>query len=502
MTQEKQAEVRYECRFAVFVEPPEQNAPDMHLIKTIKHDADGNRTPEVKLVYNYQRPFWIAKKGQRNYTQHKEWEDKDNLIEGKTSQSKLIPSIARALNMPWFKGNLKKLCESPYIYGAEILSTALIKKAYAERYPDLQTPFSVAVADVETDVIYGTKDITMMTVTYKDKVFTAVCKDFISGIANIEAKFREKMHKYIGHVIEARNITFDLVIVDNAAEVVRAAMSKAHEWKPDFLAFWNMDFDITKIIEACEKYGVDPKDIFSDPIVPKQYRYFRYKQGPSKKVTASGLVTPIKPAARWHTVYSTSSFYVIDAMCVYKHVRIGQPEKQSYALDAILKEEKLDQKLKFEEASHLTGLAWHEFMQANYKIEYMVYNVFDCIAIEQLDEKTKDMAFTMPLFSGYSDFENFKSQPRRSVDNLHFFVQTKGKVIGVTPQIAKSKNNGQDEEEDDVEDIESELLGLDGWIITLPAHLIMDNGLKCIEEFPNLHTNFHIHTGDLDVSAS
>lgn len=30
----------------------------------------------------------------------------------------------------------------------------------------------------------------------------------------------------------------------------------------------------------------------------------------------------------------------------------------------------------------------------------------------------------------------------------------------------------------------------------------MDNGLKCIEEYPDLSTNIHVQTGDLDVSAS
>lgn len=497
MTAPAAPEVKYECRFAVYVDPPEENAPDMHLLKLIKHDEQGNRIPEVKLVYNYQRPFWLAKKGQRNYSQHKEWENKENLVEGKSSQSKLIQNIARANGMPWFKGNMKKLCESPYIYGAEILSTALIKKAYAERFPDLQTPFTVSVADVETDVIHGTKEIIMMTITYKEKVFTAVAKCFVEGITNVNAKFTEKMHHYLSDVLTARNIKFEMVVVDNAMEVIRAVFAEAHKWRPDFMTFWNMDFDIIKIVEVCDKYGVDPKEIFSDPIVPKEYRYFKYKQGPSKKVTASGLVTPIKPAARWHTVYTPASFYVIDAMCVYKQTRVGKQEKQSYALDAILKEEKLAQKLKFKEADHLTGLAWHEFMQANYKIEYIVYNVFDCIAVEQLDEKTKDLAFTMPLFSGYSDFENFKSQPRRAVDNLHFYCLTKDKVIGVTPQIAKHKNQKDEvEEEEEVEDMDSETLGLEGWIITLPAHLIMENGLKCIEEFPDLHTNIHIQTGD------
>ena len=36
----------------------------------------------------------------------------------------------------------------------------------------------------------------------------------------------------------------------------------------------------------------------------------------------------------------------------------------------------------------------------------------------------------------------------------------------------------------------------------LPAHLVADNGLKVIEEFPEMRTNIRRAVGDLDVSAS
>lgn len=52
------------------------------------------------------------------------------------------------------------------------------------------------------------------------------------------------------------------------------------------------------------------------------------------------------------------------------------------------------------------------------------------------------------------------------------------------------------EEEDEM------VLGLDGWIITLAAALIADNGLAIIEEYPDLRTRLRAFVGDLDVSAS
>ena len=498
--QTEQSKAQYECRFATYVQPPEQGMPDLHVVKLTKHE-DGKRTPIVKLIYDYERPFWTVRKGFQNYSQHKEWIEIDKVLPNKCPQHQLVDKAARALGMPWFNGHLKRLAESPYLFGTDILSTAVIKKAYMDKYPNVQTGFTVAVADTETDVLHGTNDIVMMTITCKERVFTAVTKDYVGTYPSFLDTVKEKVDKYIGDVVKARNIVFETVIVNSPLEAVKACIDVAHEIKPDLLAFWNIDFDIQKIIKACENEGVDPKDIFSDPVVPENYRRFEYKQGPKQKVTDSGKMTPIKPAAQWHTVYATSSFYMVDAMCIYKHVRTGKPEEQSYSLDNILNRNLGIRKLKFDEANHLGGLKWHQFMQSDYKAEYVVYNIFDCVSIEILDEKTTDMCLTFPLFSEHSDFENFKSQPRRAVDKLHYFALEHGRVISATPPGAKKKKNTGKEEEDDDDSDESieeklETLSLQGWIITLPAHLVADNGLQCIEEDPTLRTNLRCHVGD------
>lgn len=472
-----------ECRFAVYVEPPEYGMDDLHIVKEQINFKDGTSKPSVRLLSNYKRSFWTTRKGFQNHKSKKEWEDLDKLLENKSCQSKLVENAAKALGTPWFKGDIRKLSASPYLYGTDILSTAVIKKAYMDKWPNTQTPYTVAIYDVETDVLHGTNEIIMATLSFKEVCYTVVTKAYLEGITDVQSRVERAMDKYLGEYVEKRNIKSELVIVDSEIDIIRLTINKAHELKPDFLTFWNMDFEVTKFIAACERANVNPADIFSDPIVPKPYRYFKYKQGPKKKVTASGKVTPIKPAAQWHTVICPSSFYLIDAMCVYKHVRIGKADEQSYALDAILNKELGVRKLKFEEADKYSGLKWHEFMQSQYKIEYIIYNRFDCISIEILDEKTFDLALTMPLFSGNSDFSNFKSQPRRAADVLHYYCLSKNKVIGSTGSAM-------------AETVDSDTLGLDGLIVTLPAHLVADNGLKIIEEHPDLHSNLRAHVGD------
>ena len=482
-----------ECRFVVYVEPPQHGMPDLHLIKEQVNNisAEGKTvlTPNVILAYDFKRNFFTTKKGFQKHSSKKEWEDIDKLVEYKTTQSTMLENAAKALGTPWFKGNMRKLSASPYLYGSDISSTAVIKKTFGDKYPTVQTPYSVAVYDTETDVIHGTGEIIMATVSFKDVVYTVATKKFLEGVANPQARVEAAMEKYLGEYVEKRKIKSEFIIVDREIDIIKLTINKVHELKPDFLAFWNIDFDISKIIIACEKARINPADIFSDPLVPREYRYFNYKQGPKKKVTASGKVTPIKPAAQWHTVFTPASFYMIDAMCVYKHVRIGKADEQSYALDAILNKELGVRKLKFKEADEYTGLKWHEYMQTMHKIEYIIYNRFDCISIELLDEKTFDLALTMPMFSGNSDFCNFNSQPRRAADVLHYYCLSKGKVIGSTGSAM-------------AESVDNDTLGLDGLIVTLPAHLVADNGIRLIEEHPDMVSNIRVHVGDarLDVT--
>lgn len=479
-----------ECRFALYSKSiSDDDHSDIHLIKENIHNEDGTFTPNVRIVKNYERPFWVTQKGRQNHQDKKEWAPKEDLLQFKSTQSNLAQAVKNALGKPWFKGGLRELADSPYLYGTDISSTSLIKQSYKDKW-DITTPYTNAVYDTETDVIHGTGQIMMATVSFKERVFTAVQKSFVAGYSNPIERIRNLAEQYIGDSIKARNITLEIVIVDTEIDVVKTTIAKCHEWKPDLVSVWNLAFDMDKILEACDRAGLHPADLMSDPSVPLQYRSFRFKKGPAKKTTASGRVMNFKPAQRWHSVFCPSSFYWVDAMGIYKQVRITDPEESSYALDHILQKRlKGVRKLKFAEADHLSGLEWHKFMQSKYPLEYVVYNIFDCISMEILDEKTLDVCLTFPMFAGCTDFSNFNSQPKRAVNDLHFFVQKHGQVMGTTSSEMTT-------------DFDSETATLDGWIVMLPSHLVADNGLQIIEENPMLRTNIRSHVGDLDVAAS
>lgn len=449
-----------ECRHVVYIPPIKENPDDYHLVKEILHFKDGRRVPNIRLIRSYKRRFWVTKEGYRRHKQKKEWEDINKLKEYRCTQSELLDRASKALGLFGFRGSHKKLAQNPYLYGSDILSTSVIKQeVYKSKWPDLNTPSSIAASDTETDMIKGHGRVIMQTISYKDRVYTAVVREFLNSVGGDDRykiqKCQEALVKYLGqdepvlkkdgspdlnkdgtpkvtNVLRDRNIKWEVELVDNDGMVVYNTLKKAHKWQPDFLTFWNMNFDVKKMNESLKEHNIPLTDAWSDPGVARNYRFFEYVEGPDKKVTASGKVTPIAPQARWHTVFTPASFYVIDAMCAYKQVRTGRQEERSYGLDAILNKHLKRGKLKFTAADHLAEADWHIYMQRHHPIEYIIYNVFDCIGIELLDEKTKDLSVSVPSGAAMSDYSKFNSQPRRVVDKLHYFVLDRGKVIGTT----------------------------------------------------------------------
>jgi hypothetical protein len=301
--------------------------------------------------------------------------------------------------------------------------------------------------------------------------------------------------------------------------LIHEPFKKLHEWQPDFLAIWNMNFDLPVILKTLQSINVDPKDILCDPKMPKEFRICRYKEGNTKKVTASGKVMPINPANQWHTLFLTASFYVIDAMCVYRFNRLSKPEEPSYKLDKILEKELGIRKLNFTEADGYTDGRWHQFMQTNFKIEYIVYNIFDSLSMLELEYKTKDLSFTLPSASEFNDFSIFNSGPKRIAGAFFDAVFSSNYIVAATGnvkdelQTEQYDENGElvtdettgdsdDEDGEDSEDTENlRTLDLKGWILTLQSHMQV-LGQPLIEEDPHMRTNIRGMVYDIDAVSS
>ena len=494
--------VGYECRHVVHCDPKDWSIPDMHFVKEIVHLKDGRRIPKTRKIFNYQRPFWIDSEAfvpeqNRKYKQKKERQQIDKLVKYECTQRDLVTQIGRVLKNNSGR-SLKQVCRSPYVYGADILSTAIIKKEYQTRFPDKQSLHSVCALDIESDMLDDSKKILMCTITMDKRVYTVIDKAYFKGYTESEDIWRqrlnEKMTQYLGHVVEKRKIDWEVVFVDSPAQVVVQTFKKLHEWKPDILAIWNMDFDIPKMVAELENANINPADIFSDPSVPPAYRFYKYKQGSAQKLTASGKMTPVPPEDRWHTAFFAASFYVIDAMCAYRGIRNQKPRAGSYSLDSILTLEIGHGKLKFTEADHLRAADWHIFMQSQFPFEYVIYNVYDVVGMLELDEKTMDLSAALPKSAKHSDYQHFRSQPRRLVNDFHYTCLKNGYVIGTTS------------DQMTIPEIDKWVIGMTDWIVALPAFMISEKGMELTlnaqGKLWRLISSIYGQVADLDVSAA
>lgn len=543
----------FEAKHITYIVDQEKGTNDALVVKEVVHLDDGTRLPRLKIVENYHRPYWITHKGRRNHQEKKDYELASNLQEYKSTQLNLAANIAKTLgNNPGHRPQQRMIQRSPYVYGSDVTSTCYMKSEYRDRYPDAVSFNTVAGGDIETDVVNGTDNIICMSVTHKKNVRLVYLKEWISDINDPIGETLREANRLIPSLIKDRELEIEVLIADTPAQVVMRCIEKLHEWKPDWFAFWNIDFDIGKIIKALQKEDIDLKVVFSDPSIPEKYKYFDYRKGNTQKTTASGKVMSINVEDRWNWVTHPATFQCIDSMTVYRVTRLAAGKEPSYSLDSILKKELNDSyevtigadcaedvqgfmkkahhmtdgkggfvyyyvngelelnfqpevlktgdtvevrmdfgKLKIPETDQYTGLRWHEVMQSKHKIVYGVYNIVDSIRLEQLDEKIMDLASSITQYSKNSDFKNFNSNPKRLCDDLHFWYLNRPNksVIGTASDEMSHP-------------LDVHVVSHEDWIVTLPSYMAAAEGLACVEEMESYRTLIFTHVADLDIVST
>lgn len=98
---------------------------------------------------------------------------------------------------------------------------------------------------------------------------------------------QEFINQYLDPVLLKEGLTFDIKIYSKEDDLVIDYFNDLKARKPDFCAWWNMSFDIPTIIHRLERLGYsesDIADIVCSSEVPKQFRYFKWKPDPKRKL--------------------------------------------------------------------------------------------------------------------------------------------------------------------------------------------------------------------------
>lgn len=477
----------YEPRHVVALPYTIKHNDDILFIKLQEHLPDGTKKPLFKIIKNFKRPFWITKKYHRNHKQPKHREFKKNVQEYKATQKELLRSINRALGTNIYK-SMVQLNDNPYVYGINIPQTVFLKERFSSRPNTPKTPYSFCALDTETDI--ETDTTTVITLAFDNQVsYTFYTKKYVNGVEDFEGKVRACIDKELAKYNSENNHTYHLMEVEDDLALLKESIKVLHELKPDLVGIFNIDYDIKKLIEICNRHFVDPKDIFSDPSVPKELRFFNYKEANKYIITASGKKNNIPFNEQWHQVLTPASFYFVDTMVLYKLLRVTEANLPGgYSLDNILKKILGERKLKMGLYSDLEGADWHNAASKNNPVEYAVYNIWDSISMIELEKKTTDATYKLPLFTGSTEFQYFSSSIKVQTPVLHSYLEKEfDSVLGHTDNHKEHDKN---------------LLGLKDWIVTLVNSYVENNGLTCIEELPDHHTNIRTMTFDSDAVSS
>lgn len=517
--------------------PVGPNGEDLHLVKELITLKDKRQVPNLRVIRDFERPIWMSQLQYRTYEDKKEYEYQGKLDKYMVTQSALRNKVAALTGNPTSAMQLGELLCNPYIYGGDIPSTAIMQREMYQKPNEGKTaaPYVTGAFDTETDVLYGTNQIIIGSMTILPNVHLVIRKDWLDykGIDTHERimnVLKDKLDPIMADFYaslkpkelarfpeELRQLNYTYEIVDDEVEIIAKSFMWFHERKPDWMSIWNIDFDVTKILDCFKRNKIDPAQYLCDPSVPYEYRIARYKRAQANKVAASGKGKPVSPHDQWNFFYLTASFVMVDGMSAYRLLRLGEQEERSYSLDAILEKEfgtKI-RKLTHEPADKYVKEKWHQVMQRDHKFVYLAYAAMDTISMCILDRKTRDLSHNLPALADITDFSQVNSQPRRLRDAFFVFaLEEHDAVIGSVgysrdykkpepePDYGDDEEKGFGGDEDDEDEEENyEVLSRRHWVITLPSHLSAP-GLRLIEGAEYVNTGIRAFVYDSDAVSS
>ena len=401
-------------------------ADDAVIVKTSQLDENGNAIPGLDIIRNPKRPFWVTKQKYRTHQFKKEYESMEYLDQHIVYNKDLAKQVFKSINGYTPSGTpfLKKVCNSPYVYGATTDIEVLVKRAYMKKYGDKEpVPFTMGALDIETSVMDDSGNIILITVSHENKYYTAIhdayfYKNKDGDLPRVKATIDDAMtiiNDSLGKYIKEYNLDIQLKVCPDEVEMIKWIWGCIHENKTDFVTIWNMDFDIPKIIEALRKKSVNIEDVMCHPEVPSELRKCHYHHDNRNREQVPHYTE------LWHWLYCTGYTQITDALNLYSRLRKVKGYKESYTLNAILKEELDLEKLSLgEEGSHF-------IMQRDRFLDYIAYNIFDVIGVWLLEKKNTDHQ-TMSILAGITPFNVYAFQTIVLSNHLYDYSLSRNKV--------------------------------------------------------------------------
>lgn len=458
--------------------------------------ADGRRENKFISIEDYKQPFYVVKEKYRKFKQPKDYIDKRMCKEFSSSRARLAYNISKTLNgIPDPRAELRQMKGSPYVFGCEQTTPVVFKQLYFDRYPQYQEtePYTMAAYDVETDMFSERQEVMMASVTFKDKAYFAARRGWYEepDDETILRKLKEAETTHLKEILDERGCTVQYELFDNEGEVVAACVGKFHEWQPDWITSWNATYDMEKNEEALLFNHIDPAKVYCDPSIPDEYKYYKLDKGRTHKEKENGDKQSLESQEKFPTVRTMASWQWADAMSFYAIKRAPKGKLDSYKLEAIAQKEKVPGKMHPTEGSEYPPNTpeWHKHMQRYHKYIYSMYNINDNFVIEDINNKTDDFTYSLPMLIKSSEYFNYPSQPRVISDALSFIALKNGYVWGC---VSGRKGNPYEDMLPDLRD----------WIALLETEKNADFGRVLFEGLNDVISRARGITDDIDVTGA
>ena len=103
----------------------------------------------------------------------------------KSTQSNLHKAIAARLGSKYIGcKSMRDVIDSPYLYGTDVSTKAIIKKLYQTKYPNANTLDTIAILDIETDI--DTDELVIISVATYEEVFIGILNKIVKNIRDVE----------------------------------------------------------------------------------------------------------------------------------------------------------------------------------------------------------------------------------------------------------------------------------------------------------------------------
>lgn len=454
-------------------------------------DDDGKITfsNHLNTIVNPKRTFYIHQNKYRNYKYKIEYAPISECDAVQCYNKELDQALKRELRIFSNKHmTMRDLCNSPYVYGADIDIEVLIKIRYLKRLKDVTIlpKFTFGALDLEVSVL-GDDRIMLSSYSVMDlpnqenTVYCFILNDFLykpsaekdeNGNPKREKASLEELiqvvNEEIGDRLDKFKFKVEYKLCSNEMELIKNTLDIIHKTEVDFCGVWNMPYDIPKLMERIKANGQDPSEYFCDPNVPKEFRKMKYKVDHSQTDHFTDS---------WDWCHCPGHTQYVDSMRLYSRLRKVKGREPSYRLGFISMKEVGFDKLDLE--------GTHYYNQLYNFLHYTAYNIIDAVNVSLMEQKNGDVT-SMTQLVGCSLLSDFSKQTIMLKNDFYSYCYDRGLISGT---VGATMGTPYDD-----------LMSKAGGTV-LPPYLARDMGLKCVSERPNLHTLVNIFIKDIDASS-